>query len=43
MIFAAAADDPQTGFALTAAEAAPVAQAGSGATEPTGTGACARG
>lgn len=41
VIFAAAADDPDTGFALTAAEAAPVAAAGRARTEATGTGDCA--
>jgi S1-C subfamily serine protease len=43
VIFAAAADDPQTGFALTAVEAAPVATAGRAATAATGTGNCAEG
>lgn len=41
VIFAAAADDPQTGFAITAEEAAPVAQAGQGRTQATSTGNCA--
>lgn len=41
VIFAAAADDPNTGFAVTAAEAAPVATAGVQRTAPTGTGSCA--
>jgi S1-C subfamily serine protease len=41
VIFAAAADDPNTGFAVTADEAAPVAQEGTQRTEPTGTGSCA--
>lgn len=41
VIFAAAADDRDTGFALTAAEAAPVAAAGQERTEGTGTGGCA--
>jgi S1-C subfamily serine protease len=41
VIFAAAADDTETGFALTAAEAAPVANAGRTLTRATGTGACA--
>jgi S1-C subfamily serine protease len=41
VIFAAAADDPQTGFALTAAEAAPVADAGRSRTDSTATGDCA--
>lgn len=41
VIFAAAADDPQTGFALTANEAAEVAYAGRSRTDSTNTGACA--
>lgn len=41
VVFAAAVDDPDTGFALTAAEAAPVAQVGAARTEAVGTGACA--
>jgi S1-C subfamily serine protease len=41
VIFAAAADDPQTGFAITAEEASPVAAAGQNATQGTGTGDCA--
>jgi S1-C subfamily serine protease len=41
VIFAAAADDPQTGFALTADEAAPVATAGLNHNDATGTGKCA--
>jgi S1-C subfamily serine protease len=41
VIFAAAADDPNTGFAVTADEAAPVAQAGTERTSATGTGSCA--
>ncbi len=41
VIFAAAADDRQTGFAITADEAADVAEAGRTRTEATGTGACA--
>jgi S1-C subfamily serine protease len=40
VIFAAAADDPQTGFALTASEAAPVANEGQGATGGVDTGSC---
>jgi S1-C subfamily serine protease len=40
VIFAAAADDPNTGFAVTAAEAVPVASTGAGLTEPTDTGSC---
>lgn len=41
VIFAAAADDPQTGFAISAAEAASVAASGRAATTRTGTGDCA--
>jgi S1-C subfamily serine protease len=41
VIFAAAADNPNTGFAVTAEEAAPVAAAGRGRTQGTGTGRCA--
>jgi S1-C subfamily serine protease len=40
VVFAAAADDPETGFALTAAEAAPVVAAGRTATDRVNTGAC---
>jgi S1-C subfamily serine protease len=40
VIFAAAADDPNTGFAVTAAEAAAVANAGTQTTTPTDTGSC---
>lgn len=40
VIFAAAADDPNTGFAVTAAEAAPVASSGASSTRATGTGEC---
>ncbi len=40
VIFAAAADDPETGYALTADEAAPVADAGRRATTPVSTGPC---
>jgi S1-C subfamily serine protease len=40
VIFAAAADDANTGFAVTAAEAAGVASDGTGRTEPTDTGSC---
>ena len=43
VIFAAAADDPQTGFALTDKEAAPVVEAGRGATAAVNTGQCAQG
>lgn len=41
VIFAAAADDPNTGFAVTAEEAAPVAEAGAGRVQATDTGDCA--
>ncbi|MCO8274508.1 MarP family serine protease [Actinoplanes sp. TRM 88003] len=41
VIFAAAADDKNTGFALTAKEAAPVAQAGESRTRGVRTGDCA--
>jgi S1-C subfamily serine protease len=41
VIFAAAADDRNTGFALTAGEAAPIAQAGVSRTRGVQTGACA--
>lgn len=41
VIFAAAADDANTGFAVTADEAAPVAAAGRTRTEATATGRCA--
>jgi len=40
VIFAAAADDPQTGFALTAREAAPVVAEGRDATTRVDTGSC---
>jgi S1-C subfamily serine protease len=40
VIFAAAADDPDVGFALTAAEAAPDVQAGLAASARVGTGSC---
>lgn len=40
VIFAAAADDPKTGYALTAAEVAPDAQAGRVRTEPVTTQGC---
>jgi S1-C subfamily serine protease len=43
VIFAAAADDQQTGYALTATEASPVMSAGRGATRATSTGNCAQG
>ena len=41
IIFAAAADDPQTGFAITASEASVVATAGLSHNDPTPTGKCA--
>jgi S1-C subfamily serine protease len=41
VIFAAAADDPNTGFAVTAEEAATVARAGVESTSEAGTGSCA--
>jgi hypothetical protein len=41
VIFAAAADDPDTGFAITASEAAVVATAGRNNNDPTPTGRCA--
>jgi S1-C subfamily serine protease len=41
VIFAAALDDPETGFALTQTEARPVADGGGGLTEGVGTGGCA--
>jgi S1-C subfamily serine protease len=40
VVFAASLDDPATGYALTAAEVAPVARAGRGATSAVGTGPC---
>jgi S1-C subfamily serine protease len=40
VVFAAAVDDPDTGFALTADEAAPVAQSGATRTEAVATGSC---
>jgi S1-C subfamily serine protease len=43
VIFAAAADDQQTGFALTAVEAGPVMSSGRRATGPASTGSCAEG
>jgi S1-C subfamily serine protease len=43
VVFAAAADDPDTGFALTDQEIGPVADAGRSATDPTSTGDCADG
>jgi S1-C subfamily serine protease len=41
VIFAAALDDPETGFALTAKEAQPMATAAADRTQSVGTGACA--
>lgn len=41
VIFAAAADDPRTGFAVTATEALPVAESARGLTDPVDTGPCA--
>jgi S1-C subfamily serine protease len=41
VIFAAALDDPDTGFALTEAEARPIAQGSANATDPVSTGNCA--
>jgi hypothetical protein len=43
VVFAAAADDSQTGFALSDAEAAPIIDAGRDATEAVSTGRCAQG
>jgi S1-C subfamily serine protease len=40
VIFAAAADDPTTGFAVTADEASGIAAAGAQSSSPTGTGSC---
>jgi S1-C subfamily serine protease len=40
VIFAAAVDDPETGYALTMDESAPVLDAGRGASDPVGTGSC---
>jgi S1-C subfamily serine protease len=40
VVFAAAADDPQVGFALTASEAAPVVKAGRSADQGVSTGSC---
>jgi S1-C subfamily serine protease len=40
VVFAAAVDDPETGFALTAAEAAPVVSAGQTATQRVSTQSC---
>jgi hypothetical protein len=41
VIFAAAADDRNTGFALTASEAAPIARSGATRTHGVQTGDCA--
>jgi S1-C subfamily serine protease len=43
VVFAAAADDSQTGFALSANEASPVVSKGRNATAATDTGDCAEG
>jgi len=43
VVFATALDSPDTGFALTAAEIAPDASAGTAATTPVGTGQCTPG
>jgi S1-C subfamily serine protease len=40
VVFAAAVDDPSTGFVLTANEASPVAASGASRTDSTGTGSC---
>jgi S1-C subfamily serine protease len=40
VIFAAAVDDPETGYALTMDESAPVLDAGRRASDPVGTGSC---
>ncbi|GLZ80393.1 serine protease [Actinorhabdospora filicis] len=40
VVFAAAVDDPETGYALTLEEVTPVADAGRGATAKVGTGEC---
>lgn len=40
VIFAAAVDDPDTGYALTMDESSPVLEAGRTAAEPVGTGSC---
>ena len=42
VVFAASLDDPDTGYALTLAEAAPVLDAAAGASERVGVGACSR-
>jgi S1-C subfamily serine protease len=41
VVFAAAIDDPQTGYALTAAQVSAAAKAGAQATTPVATGSCA--
>jgi S1-C subfamily serine protease len=43
MVFATSLDDPDTGYALTLEELAPVLQRGTTATDRVGTGDCARG
>jgi S1-C subfamily serine protease len=40
VVFASAIDDPATGYALTAQQVAPAAQAGASATAPADTGSC---
>ena len=42
VVFASGLDDPETGYAITAAQAAAVADAGRSATDPVDTGACRR-
>lgn len=42
IVFAASLDDPDTGYALTLAESAPVLDAASDATDPVGVGECSR-
>lgn len=41
VVFAKSLDDPETGYALTADEVAPVVRAGQGATGSVATGSCA--
>jgi S1-C subfamily serine protease len=43
IVFATSLDDPNTGYALTMKEAAPVLDRASGASTPVGTGGCASG
>jgi S1-C subfamily serine protease len=40
VVFAVAVNDPQTGYALTAAQVATAAKAGAGAVDPVATGSC---